>query len=101
MQLVQQIVLSCMRGFDDKSLKDGRFLLDLLTAVEPRCVNRELLTAGTSEEERRLNAKYAISCARKLSCSIFCLPEDLVEVRPKMVLSFVASVMAHAMQQAK
>jgi len=87
---------SRMKDFGDKSLADGLFLLDLLTAVERRCVNRDLLADGATDESRLLNAKYAIACARKLGCALFCLPEDLVEVRPKMVMSFVASVMAFA-----
>lgn len=90
-----------MRDFADKSLASGLFWLDLLAAVEPRCVNRELITAGSTEEERMLNARYAVACARKLGCAIFCLPEDLVDVRPKMTLAFVASVMAVDLQQQK
>eukprot|EP00966_Prymnesium_polylepis_P244904 5664811-Prymnesium_polylepis.1 len=42
---------------------------------------------GTDEEGRRMNAKYAISSARKLGCSVFVLWEDIVDVRPTMVLS--------------
>ncbi|KAL4309504.1 hypothetical protein GQ457_01G006330 [Hibiscus cannabinus] len=33
------------------------------------------------DEEKRLNATYIISVARKLGCSIFLLPEDIMEVR--------------------
>ena len=33
------------------------------------------------EEEKKLNATYIISVARKLGCSIFLLPEDIMEVR--------------------
>ncbi len=62
---------------------------DLLTAA-PR--DRPLRT----EEEKELNAKYAISAARKLGCSLFLLWEDIVEVKPKMILSFLATVMAFA-----
>ena len=90
---------STMRDFADKSLASGLFLLDLLAAVEPRCVNRELVTPGATEEERLLNARYSIACARKLNCAIFCLPEDLVECKPKMVLAFIASVMAKDLQK--
>jgi hypothetical protein len=32
-----------------------------------------------------MNAKYAISIARKLGATIFVLPEDIVEVKSKMV----------------
>ena len=35
-----------------------------------------------------------MSVARKLGCTIFVLPEDLVEVRPKMVNIFVAAMLA-------
>ena len=86
-----------MRDFADKSLGTSLFLIDLLAAVEPRAINRSMVTPGETEEERRLNAKYAISSARKLGCSLFVVWEDLVDVRPKMVLSFVATVMSFTM----
>ena len=85
---------SSCRDLHDKSISNGRFLIELLAAVEPRCVDHSLVTAGATEEEQKLNAKYAISSARKLGCTVFMLWEDIVEVRPKMVLSFLATVMA-------
>lgn len=33
-----------------------------------------------TDEEKKLNATYIISVARKLGCSIFLLPEDIMEV---------------------
>ena len=33
------------------------------------------------DEDKKMNASYIISVARKLGCSIFMLPEDIVEVR--------------------
>ena len=74
-----------MRDLHDKSLSSGRFLVELLAAVEPRCVDRELVTPGVTAEEKKLNAKYAISSARKLGCTLFLLWEDIVEVRPEMI----------------
>ena len=115
-----------MRDLHDKSLSSGLFLIELLAAVEPRCVDRALVTPGVTEEEQKLNAKYAISSARKIGCTLFLLWEDIVEVtrtlalpltptptlpnpnpdpnrnprpdqvRPKMLLSFLATVMAAA-----
>lgn len=73
---------SCMRDFSYKSLQTGHFLIDLLAAVEPRCVDRAQVMEGSDERERELNAKYAISSARKLGCSVFLLWEDIVEVLP-------------------
>jgi len=85
---------SKMRDFGDKSLANGLFLIDLLAAVEPRCIDRKLVTEGESGHDKELNAKYAISSARKLGCSLFCTWEDITDVKPKMILSFVATVMS-------
>jgi plastin-1 len=51
------------------------------------------VTNGKTEEEKRKNANYIISVARKLGCSIFLLWDDIVEVRPKMILTLTASIM--------
>jgi hypothetical protein len=75
--------------------------VDLLAAVEPRCINLAMVTPGSSTRERELNAKYVISIARKLGCSIFLLWEDVVEVNAKMVLVFVASLMLHSIQRSR
>jgi plastin-1 len=92
-------------SFRDRSLKTGRFLLDLLAAVEPRSVDATLvrpidydLVRGAEPEACALNAKYAISCARKMGCAVFCLWEDVVEVRSKLLFTFVAAVMARELQ---
>jgi len=54
----------------------------------------QLIAEGKSNTDRINNARYAISVARKLGATIFLLPEDLVEVKPKMITSFVASILA-------
>ncbi|KAF5728437.1 hypothetical protein HS088_TW21G00584 [Tripterygium wilfordii] len=90
---------SQMQSFKDKSLSSGIFFLELLSAVEPRVVNWNLVTKGESAEEKRLNATYIISVARKLGCSIFLLPEDIMEVNQKMILILTASVMYWRLQQ--
>jgi len=84
---------SQMGSFKDKSLSSGIFFLELLTAVEPRVVSWNVVTKGETEEEKKLNATYIISVARKMGCSIFLLPEDIVEVNPKMILTLTASIM--------
>lgn len=82
-----------IESFKDKSLSSGLFFLDLLAAVEPRVVNWHLVTKGDTEEEKKQNANYTISVARKLGCSVFLLWDDIVEVRPKMILTLTASIM--------
>jgi len=81
-------------SFKDPSLADSIFFIDLLAAIESRVVNWEYVTEGKTPEDRLNNARYAISVARKLGATIFLLPEDIVEVKPKMILTFIASVMA-------
>ncbi|OIT31819.1 PREDICTED: fimbrin-1-like [Nicotiana attenuata] len=90
---------SKMESFKDKNLSSGLFFLELLSAVEPRVVNWNLVTKGESDEAKKLNATYIISVARKLGCSIFLLPEDIMEVNQKMILTLTASIMYWSLQQ--
>jgi len=83
-------------GFKDATLSSGVFLLELLRAIEPRCVDKSQVTPGRTKEEKVLNAKYAISCARRLGCIVFLLHDDIVEVKPKMLLVFIATLMSYA-----
>ena len=39
------------------------------------------------------NAKYAITMARRINAPIYALPEDLAEVKQKMVMTIYASLM--------
>ncbi|KAL4580031.1 hypothetical protein LXL04_016205 [Taraxacum kok-saghyz] len=91
--------ISQIDSFKDKKLSSGIFFLHLLSAVEPRVVNWNLVTKGESDDEKKLNATYIISVARKLGCSIFLLPEDIMEVNQKMILMLTASIMYWSLQQ--
>ncbi|KAI5315380.1 PREDICTED: fimbrin-2 [Prunus dulcis] len=90
---------SRMNSFKDKSLSDGTFFLELLSAVQPRVVNWSLVTKGVTDDEKKMNATYIISIARKLGCSIFLLPEDITEVNQKMILTLTASIMYWFLKQ--
>ncbi|KAL3653250.1 Fimbrin-2 [Castilleja foliolosa] len=90
---------SRMISFKDKNLSNGVFFLELLSAVHPRSVNWSLVTKGLSEEDKKMNATYIISIARKLGCSIFLLPEDIIEVNQKMMLTLTASIMYWTLKQ--
>uniref|UniRef100_A0A1D1Y208 Fimbrin-like protein 2 n=1 Tax=Anthurium amnicola TaxID=1678845 RepID=A0A1D1Y208_9ARAE len=91
---------SHVESFKDKGLSNGIFFLDLLSAVAPRVVDWNLVRRGENEEERKMNASYIISVARKLGCSIFLLPEDILEVNQKMMLTLAASIMYWCSRQA-
>lgn len=47
---------------------------------------------GGDDEEKKNNAKYAISLARKLGAIIFCVWEDMVNCNAKQNLIFVATL---------
>ncbi|KAI9481272.1 MAG: fimbrin [Benjaminiella poitrasii] len=84
---------SKMTSFKDSSLSTGIFFLDVLNGIKPGYVDYSLVTAGRTEADAFNNAKLAISIARKLGATIFLVPEDIVEVRAKMNLTFIGSLM--------
>jgi plastin-1 len=91
--------------FGDQQLKTGVFFLRIIDSLSKGAVDNALVTEGQNgtifwsstpaaskapfqlECDAKMNAKYAISIARKLGATIFLLPEDIVEVKPKMVSS--------------
>ncbi|AQK74296.1 Fimbrin-1 [Zea mays] len=90
---------SRIESFKDKSLSNGMFFLDLLSTVQPRVVNWKVVTKGETDEDKKLNATYIISVARKIGCSVFLLPEDIIEVNQKMILTLTASIMYWSLQK--
>eukprot|EP00753_Platysulcus_tardus_P019623 PLAT7369.1.p1 GENE.PLAT7369.1~~PLAT7369.1.p1 ORF type:complete len:625 (+),score=349.20 PLAT7369.1:83-1957(+) len=84
---------SVMSSFRDPTLATGLFLMDLLYAVEPRAINWDLVTEGADDEGQKNNARYVISVARKIGACVFLTWEDIVEVKAKMLMTFIASVM--------
>ncbi|CAA7268303.1 unnamed protein product [Cyclocybe aegerita] len=88
-----------IRSFKDPSITTGLFFLDLLDAIRPGIVDPNLVIPVTENgdyEDRRQNAKLAISIARKMNALIFLVPEDIVDVRPRLILTFVGSLMSIA-----
>jgi len=82
-----------IESFKDKTLGTGVFLCELCAAVKPTAVNKDFITPGETKEDAEKNAKYAISVARKLNAPVFLLWEDIVEVKPKMIMTFVGALM--------
>ena len=69
----------------------------MLGAVAPECVRADEVLPGGTARECKLNAKYAISCAHKMGCTVFLTWEDIVQARPKMILTLLAAAMQHDM----
>lgn len=88
--------VSKVRSFKDSHLAKGFYFLLLLWSVDDYVVNWKLVTRGETTEDKILNARYAISVARKLGATIFLLPEDITELNAKMIMTFVGGILALA-----
>uniref|UniRef100_A0A4W5PCL9 Lymphocyte cytosolic protein 1 (L-plastin) n=1 Tax=Hucho hucho TaxID=62062 RepID=A0A4W5PCL9_9TELE len=87
-------------GFKDGSIATSMPVLDLIDAIQPCSIRYDLIKVeDLTEEEKLNNAKYAISMARKIGARVYALPEDLVEVKPKMVMTVFACLMARGMKR--
>lgn len=92
---------SSIKSFKDKAIGTSMPVLDLIDAIQPQSVNYELVQTGSlSDEDKLNNAKYAVSMARKIGAKVYALPEDLVEINPKMVMTIFACLMGRGMKRA-
>jgi len=91
MQWANSRVRTPAASFKDRSISNGRFLIELFGSIEQRAINWDLITPGEDPEGREQNAKYILSIARKLGASIFCTWEDIVEVNSKMIMTLIAT----------
>uniref|UniRef100_A0A672KTW7 Plastin-3 n=1 Tax=Sinocyclocheilus grahami TaxID=75366 RepID=A0A672KTW7_SINGR len=88
-------------SFKDKEISSSLAVLDLIDAIQPGCVNYDLVKRGSLSDEDKLdNAKFAVSMARKIGARVYALPDDLVEVKPKMVMTVFACLMGRGMKRA-
>lgn len=85
---------SSIRNFQDPTIADGKVVIDLIDAIKPGAINYDLVKTGGTEEDNLANAKYAISMSRKAGARVYALPEDITEVKPKMIMTVFACLMA-------
>jgi len=52
-----------------------------------------------SQAAKLENAQYAISMARKIGARVYALPDDIVEVKTKMVMTVFACLMIRDLQR--
>ncbi|NXP77059.1 PLSI protein, partial [Ramphastos sulfuratus] len=89
-------------SFKDRSISTSLPVLDLIDAIAPKAVRPEMVKReDLSYEDKLNNAKYAISVARKIGARIYALPDDLVEVKPKMVMTVFACLMGRELNKIK
>ena len=97
---------SSVRSFKDPAIQSGSFLLDVLNGMKQGYVDYDLVTPGRSDEDAYANAKLSISIARKMgeyhnpttscleadfrtACTIYLVPDDIVQGRARLVMTFV------------
>ena len=93
-KLLQGNKTSSIRGFSDASISDARVVADLIDCISPRMINYDLIKSVDDYEDRLSNAKYVVSMARKIGARVYALPEDIAQVKPKMVMTLFATLMA-------
>lgn len=84
-----------IKHFQDKVNKTALPIIHLIDVMKPGFVDFSLVKqAGQLTYEECLdNAKYAINIARKIGAPVYALPEDISEVKHKMVMTVYASLM--------
>lgn len=83
-----------IRSFQDQSISNAKVVIDLIDAIKPGTINYDLVKDTNTSEDNLANAKYAISMARKTGARVYALPEDITEVKQKMVMTVFACLMA-------
>uniref|UniRef100_A0A8V5H6E4 Plastin-3 n=1 Tax=Melopsittacus undulatus TaxID=13146 RepID=A0A8V5H6E4_MELUD len=101
-QLMRRVTFICICPcfLQDKTISTSLAVVDLIDAIQPGCINYDLVKTGhLSEDDKQNNAKYAVSMARRIGARVYALPEDLVEVKPKMVMTVFACLMGRGMKR--
>ncbi|KAM9216803.1 LOW QUALITY PROTEIN: plastin-3-like [Dugong dugon] len=89
-----------IQSFKDKTISSSLAVVDFIDASQPGCINYDLVKSGNlTEDDKHNNAKYAVSTARRIGASVYALPEDLVEVKPKMVMTVFACLKGRGMKR--
>ena len=84
---------SSFTSFQDPVLSNSRVICDLIDSIRPHSVKFEILKSEDDVDSKMDNARYAVSTARKIGARVFALPEDIVEVKQKMVMTIFATLM--------
>ncbi|CAH8594432.1 unnamed protein product [Heterobilharzia americana] len=93
------VKISNSLGFADPNLKTSHAVIELIEAIRPHTVDYSLVLPGNTKNEQLTNAQYAITLARRIGASVYAMPEDLVELKHKMIMTIFACLMAVDLKQ--
>ena len=61
--------------------------------MKPRAINWDIIIKDKKDDENKENnVKYCISIARKWEAIVFCIWEDIVEVKSRLLLTLLGSI---------
>ncbi|TKS86902.1 Plastin-1 [Collichthys lucidus] len=93
-----------INSFKDKLISTSLPVIELINVIAPGTVKWDMVRKqerGMMNNDDKLNnAKYAVSLARKIGARVYALPDDLVEVNPKMVMTLFACLMGYSLNKA-
>merc|ERR1712059_179027 len=94
-KLVSAGKTSTIKHFQDKANQTALPIIDLIDAMKSGVIDYSVVKTGSKlpGEDCLSNAKYAITMARKIGAPVYALPEDISEVKHKMVMTVYASLM--------
>ncbi|MBN3304027.1 PLSI protein, partial [Amia calva] len=93
---------TAITSFKDKLISTSLPVIDLIDTIAPNAIKEEMVKReNLSDEDKLNNAKYAISVSRKIGAQVYALPDDLVEVKPKMVMTVFACLMGRGLKNVK
>jgi len=84
-----------IKHFQDKTNKTALPVIHLIDVMKPGVIDYSTVAQGEkiTGPECLSNAKYAITMARKIGAPVYALPEDISEVKHKMLMTVFASLM--------
>ena len=82
-----------IKNLKDKSISNSLWFINIMKSIEARIINWDIVIQDKNDKEsNENNAKYCISIARKLGATVFCVWEDITEVKSRLLLTFLASI---------
>jgi len=84
-----------VKHFQDPINKDAVPVIELIDSMKSGVIDYSIVKKGQklSLKDCMSNAKYAITMARRIGAPVYALPEDLTEIKHKMIMTIYASLM--------
>lgn len=82
-----------IESFKDPLLKDSRPILTFIDCIKPGVVDWSIVDKGQTEQGLLNNAMYVLSIVRTIGGACYLLPEDIVQLNGKLILTVYGILM--------